>query len=154
MAALRAYRVLKVGGPQRTRRPSLRVGIDPLKTTLLAEQDAAQVLSPEAAAPPAESTPADALVIWRRKPWTVGRILRWGLALAALIVLGYVVWLVVAFMRLQSRIYVPLPPTATANQAVYHETATAARIAGETPPPTPPDPFSNLPSGRINILLL
>lgn len=85
------------------------------------------------------------------------RALRWTLAVAVVLLVGYVGWLGVAIWRFEREIYKPIP-TATSNAAVL--------AAGETPTAeaapadvsrrgtATPDYSSALPGGRTNILVM
>jgi len=69
---------------------------------------------------------------------------------------GYGAFLVIRF---QNRIYVPLPPTATARVAVASPTAQSVAIATDAARPEntiepTPDVMKSLPNGRFNILVL
>lgn len=105
-----------------------------------------------AAAPaPSETLPLDARKA--RKPWTAWRIVRWLALTLVVALLGYVGWIAAAFAKLQDDIYQPRPPTFTPNPVWVVGTSTALSVAGITVTPTP-DPYENLPKGRINILML
>lgn len=87
------------------------------------------------------------------KPWTAWRVIRW-LGLALLVgVVGYGVWIWMAFKNFQEGIQVALVASPTPNPVWAVGTATALSYAGVTATPTT-DPYANLPAGRINILVL
>src|SRR5438270_672792 len=88
----------------------------------------------------------------------VVRILRWAALSALILVLAYGAWLGSALLHMQSNIYVPLPPTPTAQTAikglegggpVYAPDDAVQPGVSATPAPTYP-----LPPGRVNILVL
>ena len=95
----------------------------------------------------------------KRKSWTVGRVLKWGAGVAALLVVALVGYGAFIIIRFQNRIYVPLPPTATTRVAIATPTvAVAALVTAIASPentvePTP-DRIKDLPKGRFNILVL
>jgi LCP family protein required for cell wall assembly len=94
-----------------------------------------------------------------RKPWTAGRVVRWTAGITGLLTLAVVVWVVVLFVQLQGRIYVPLPPTPTAPVALATSTpgmagggsGEATVVAAASPTR---DMIKALPAGRFNILVL
>lgn len=88
------------------------------------------------------------------KRWGVGRIVRWALGVALLLVLGYAGWVGYSFAQMQSRIFVALPPTPIP-RAVQVATAGAngTSVAGAVPSPTT-NPLRYLPKGRTNILVM
>jgi LCP family protein required for cell wall assembly len=91
-----------------------------------------------------------------RRPWTLGRVLRWSMLGVGLLVLGAGGYGVYLLVRLQGAIYAPLPATPTALAAVIPTQPTA--LPGQPTPTLLPSPTVNhvrdLPVGRFNILVL
>lgn len=106
------------------------------------------------AAPVTKALTASAgVAVQRKRRWTPWRVAGWvGLGLLVS-VLAYIGWVAAAFLHLREEIYHPRLPTATVNPVVVKGTATALSVAGITVTPTA-DPYENLPTGRINILVL
>ena len=95
----------------------------------------------------------------RRPSSIVFRLLRWGLSLLALVIVGYLGWVGYSLYRFEQVVYKPLPTiTPVAAQAETEPTVNSAHASNGGLPVTAPtptsDPLAALPKGRLNILVL
>lgn len=136
------------GAGETRRRPTARLAQPPTKAKVPA---AFARLSLQTATPRSELKAT--LPAKRSRRGTARRIVRWSLAVAMLLVIGYAGWVGVSFYALQQRIYRPLPPTPTAVVS-QKPTALAGQAGSAGLPTSTPDLTSALPKGRVNILVL
>jgi LCP family protein required for cell wall assembly len=92
----------------------------------------------------------------RRRPWTVWRVVRWGAGVLGLVVLSAMGWGAYKVYDVQTKIYKPLPPTATVVVAAPtpKPAGTAKATAVGVLPTATPDMIRELPAGRFNILVM
>jgi LCP family protein required for cell wall assembly len=107
---------------------------------------------PSTALPAGEATRQSS----KRKPWTVGRVLRWVFGVLGLAVLSAGSYVLYLFIDFQNTIHVEVPPTPTAVAVVLppQDTAVPGKPTPTMRPSPTPDLIRQLPAGRFNILVM